>query len=80
MTTQHSNIGLSSPELVVSVQEGSGAPTWPRIRNLPAEEREPFGLWLHVNAYQRPIIEGVSDSDQDGYYTGDYKDWKRQRA
>ena len=47
MTTPNSNIGLSSPELVVSVQEGSGAPTWPRIRNLPPEEREPFGrVWL----------------------------------
>ena len=36
MTTPNSNIGMSVPELVVSAQEGSGAPTWPRIRNLPA--------------------------------------------
>ena len=79
MTTQNSNIGLSSPELVVSVQEGSGAPTWQRVRNLPPEERELFALWLHVHALPRPIIEGVSDSDQDGYYTGDYRDWKRRK-
>ena len=79
MTTQHSNIGLSSPELVVSVQEGSGAPTWPRVRNLPPEEQYPFALWLQANALQRPIIEDEPDRDQDGYYTGDYRDWNRRK-
>ena len=74
MTTQHSNIGLSSPELVVSVQEGSGAPTWPRIRNLPAEEREPFALL--VAGLSRPYIEGEPLDEQDAYYTGDYREWK----
>ena len=69
MTTPNSNIGLSNPELVVSAQEGSGAPTWPRVRNLPAEEREPFGLWLNFHALPRPIIEDESDiEDQDGYW------------
>ena len=76
MTTQHSNIGLSSPELVVSVQEGSGAPTWPRVRNLPTEEQEPFYEWLRDKA--RPVIEGKPPREQDAYYTGDYRDWKRR--
>ena len=78
MTTQNSNIGMSVPELVVSAQEGSGAPTWPRIRNLPPEEHEPFALWLWAFARPGPIIEGELDIEQDGYYTGDYRDWKRQ--
>ena len=74
MTTQHSNIGMSQPELVVSVQEGSGAPTWPRIRNLPAEDQEPFYKWLIGQT--QPIIEGEPAAEQDAYYTGDYLRWK----
>jgi hypothetical protein len=77
MTTQHSNIGLSVPELVVSAQEGSGAPTWPRIRNLPPEEQEPFGIWLR--GCTQPIIEGDPMDEQDGYYTGDYQEWKLEQ-
>ena len=80
MTTPNSNIGLSSPELLVSAQEGSGAPTWPRIRNLPPDEREPFGLWLIQEPKIRPYIEGESFEDQDAYYTGDYRDWKQLAA
>ena len=80
MTTQHSNIGLSVPELVVSAQEGSGAPTWPRIRNLPPEEREPFALWLLQAPKIRPYIEGESFEDQDAYYTVDYQEWKQLAA
>ena len=78
MTTQHSNIGMSQPELVVSVQEGSGAPTWPRIRNLPAEDREPFAIWLWGSNH--PIIEGEPLEEQDAYYTGDYLRWKELAA
>ena len=58
MTTQHSNIGLSVPELVVSAQEGSGAPTWPRIRNLPPEEREPFAPLAASGAQNTPLYRG----------------------
>ena len=78
MTTQNSNIGMSVPELVVSAQEGSGAPTWPRIRNLPAEDQEPFYRWL-ISQIQ-PIIEDEPVAEQDAYYTGDYLRWKQLAA
>ena len=78
MTTPNSNIGLSVPELVVSAQEGSGAPTWPRIRNLPPEEQEGFALL--IAGLTRPYIEGEPREEQDGYYPRDYQEWKRQSA
>ncbi len=49
---------------------------WPRLRELPEAEREPFGLWL---AHQtRPLVEedAISWEDQDFFYPGDYLNWK----
>jgi hypothetical protein len=43
-----------------------------RIRDLPADEQQPFTEWL---AYQtRPEIDG-----EPGYYEHDYKRWYSQR-
>ena len=47
---------------------------WPRIRDLPEEEREPFRAWLGGQTV--PVIEGVPDEEQDGFYWGDYEIWK----
>lgn len=51
---------------------------WPRIRDLPEAERQPFTDFL---AHQtRPWIDGESANDQDGYYESDYLNWKRVPA
>lgn len=48
-----------------------------RIRDLPAEEQQPFTEWL---AYQtRPEIDGLPEAEQDGYYEHDYNRWHQQR-
>lgn len=48
---------------------------WPRISDLPAEERLAFEEWL--GGKTRPWLEGVMPAEQDGYYSHDYKAWKR---
>jgi hypothetical protein len=47
---------------------------WPRIKDLPAEEQEPFREWLYGQT--RPIIDGVTFGESDGYYEWDYQRWK----
>lgn len=47
---------------------------WPRIRDLPESEREPFTEWL--NGQTRPLIDGLPDDEQDGYYRWDYERWR----
>ena len=47
---------------------------WPRIKDLPEDEREPFAEWL--GGQTRPFIEGLSWDEQDGYYSCDYERWK----
>ncbi len=52
---------------------------WPRIRELPEPEREPFRLWLSNQT--RPLVEDdpkvlFSWEDQDFFYTHDYLRWK----
>ena len=47
---------------------------WPRIKDLPEDEREPFSQWL--GGQTRPFIEGLSWDEQDGYYESDYERWK----
>ncbi len=47
---------------------------WPRIKDLPKEEREPFQKWL--NGQTRPWLDGVPSKKQDGYYQWDYERWK----
>lgn len=51
------------------------AKPWPRIRDLPESEREPFRTWL--DGQTRPWIEGEPASEQDAYYRHDYENWKR---
>ncbi len=48
---------------------------YPRIRNLPTEEQEPFSKWL--TGQTCPWIEGESIEDQDAYYPWDYARWKK---
>ena len=45
---------------------------WPRIRDLPKEEQEPFSKWLYGQTC--PFLEG--EEIQDGYYSHDYDRWK----
>jgi hypothetical protein len=47
---------------------------WPRIRDLPKEEQEPFGKWLRGQT--KPLIEGIPFEEQDSYYPWDYDNWK----
>lgn len=52
---------------------------WPRIRDLPEAERQPFTEFL--NCQTVPWIEGEPESEQDGYFEQDYLRFKaRQRA
>ena len=47
---------------------------WPRIRDLPAHERDAFAAYLANQT--RPVIDGVPDDQQDGYYAHDYERWR----
>ena len=49
---------------------------FPRVRDLPEEEREPFMRWLMNQT--RPILPGVPVREQDGYYQWDHDRWKRE--
>lgn len=56
------------------VRELKSEPDWPRVRDLPEAEREPFTAWLGYQA--RPMLDGVPWSGQDGYFAWDYDGWK----
>lgn len=49
---------------------------WPRIRDLPEQERKPFADFLIGQTV--PVIEGepMDAEHQDGYYSHDYRNWK----
>jgi hypothetical protein len=53
-------------------------PSFPRIRDLPEAEREPFRKWLAGQTV--PLMDGIPDGEQDCYYSWDYKRWKERRA
>lgn len=48
---------------------------WPRIKDLPEAEREPFRKFL--SGQTCPLITSLSYDEQDAYYPWDYKQWKR---
>lgn len=48
---------------------------WPRVRDLPENERQPFTEWLVGQTM--PVVDGAPDADQDAYYPWDYQSWKR---
>lgn len=48
---------------------------WPRIKDLPEKEREPFRKWLTGQTV--PLITSLAYDEQDAYYPWDYKQWKR---
>jgi hypothetical protein len=48
---------------------------WPRIRDLPIDDQEPFRKWLRGQTF--PIIKGVPGDEQDAYYEWDYQRWKQ---
>lgn len=47
---------------------------YPRLRDLPEEERIPFEKWNYSST--RPLVMGVKLEDQDFYYPWDYAKWK----
>lgn len=47
---------------------------WPRIRDLPVDEQDPFIVFL--DGQTRPMIDGVPGTEQDAYYPSDYERWK----
>lgn len=47
---------------------------WPKIRDLPEDEKIPFSHWLTGKTV--PIINGPPDTEQDAFYPWDYKMWK----
>ena len=47
---------------------------FPRIKDLPPDEQEPFGEYLYGQT--RPLIIGLPMAEQDGYYLSDYLRWK----
>jgi hypothetical protein len=48
---------------------------WPRIRDLPEKEREPFRKALAGQTV--PLVENVSIEEQDFYFPWDYDRWKQ---
>lgn len=72
---------MTSPEELDSVGSTtwvskSETQDWPRIKDLPAKERTPFRKFLGGQTV--PLIPGVPEKEQDGYYPWDYLNWKRQ--
>ena len=53
---------------------------WPRTRDLPEAEREPFEAWLTHFGATRPMINNVPMSEQDGYFEADYKKWREYKS
>ncbi len=51
---------------------------WPRIRDLPEVERQPFLDFLVGQTIPTIIEEGVPAGTQDAYYPWDYDNWKRK--
>jgi len=51
---------------------------FPRLRDLPVDEQQPFGKWLFGQTC--PVLEGLPDSEQDAYYPDDYDRWKHIRS
>lgn len=47
---------------------------WPRIKDLPEEERIPFFNWLKGQTV--PLIDNIPWEEQDGYFPWDYERWK----
>jgi hypothetical protein len=47
---------------------------WPRLRDIPDNERAPFDAWL--DGQTRPLVNSVPDEDQDFYYPWDFDRWK----
>ena len=47
---------------------------WPRIRDLPEKEREPFTKALSHQT--RPWVDNIPETDQDFYFPWDYDRWK----
>jgi hypothetical protein len=47
---------------------------YPRIRDLPEKEQEPFREWLRGSTI--PHLDGVPMDEQDAYYSWDYVRWK----
>jgi hypothetical protein len=47
---------------------------WPRIKDLPEEERVPFRNWLAGQTV--PLIPTLPYEQQDAYYQWDYDRWK----
>lgn len=45
-----------------------------RLRDLPETERSQFFAWLRGQTI--PVLNGVPDSQQDGFYLHDYRRWK----
>lgn len=48
--------------------------TWPRIRDLPEAEREPFRNYLEDQ--NTPMVMSLSAAEQDFYYPDSYQRWK----
>ena len=50
---------------------------WPRIKDLPEAEREPFTQWL--GGQTRPLEDGyeeIPEAEWDWFYQWDYDRWK----
>lgn len=60
--------------LRITRENGEEQMNWPRIRDLPEEERVQFIHWLLSQT--RPWLDGVPEDEQDGYYQCDYERWK----
>ncbi|MEK9811254.1 MAG: hypothetical protein VW362_12450 [Candidatus Nanopelagicales bacterium] len=50
-------------------------PKWPRLRDLPEGERQPFKV--HLQGQTCPLLDGVPMAEQDAFYPWDYEDWKQ---
>ena len=63
---------------VAGNRQGQGTENNPRrIRDLPPEEQELFKAFLHLRCC--PLLPGVPQVEQDGYWPADYREWQAGR-
>jgi hypothetical protein len=51
---------------------------WPRLKDLPPDERDAFDEWLKGRTV--PAIDGLPPEEQDAYFPWDYALWKNRRT
>lgn len=64
------------PYIKTTFAQDDSVYNFPRIRDLPEQERESFCRWLSGQTV--PWFDNLPISEQDGYFRWDYMRWKKR--